>query len=201
MDIFDKYKSKRIFKSLALIDFFKDEMWQEDLIAVLTECFERSVNYEDALGNLEGILNEKGLKAFRTRYAKYKSAHKRRTDKKIVEVSQDILEQMTRLMAASGAETYDELFERLLDKTDVKISNILLTLPNHAGFNILFNNLPKEMQTQFSLKLESVYTKGFADGVNAIPHDLRKKQHIEENVNKALDENIGRFRQELLADE
>lgn len=78
---FEVYKDKKVYRSLASKDFIKSNYHDCDMYLLVEECFSDAETYSDSLSSLSNILNQTGVRAYRARFAKYKSSLKTKSEK------------------------------------------------------------------------------------------------------------------------
>ena len=119
--MFEKYKDRRVYKSLNIVENFSQEFTAysaEERMSLLDRAFISSSDYRTVLEKLEKVLNQKGIQTFRGRFKKYKYAHKDKTEvikSKTIRLSPDIHDDLIEVKSKLGCDSHDEVIELLIE--------------------------------------------------------------------------------------
>lgn len=198
MDSYKKYVDRQTYKSLAVSDFFnQQELNESQMRQQLKQVFERCSDYKSVCIELKLLLNDKGLKKFRTRYKTFKSNLSSNKSFKI-DISQENGERLSKLRQNYGGPSktdipYDMIITELLDRKEDVLRDYLKDIQQAPDLTDVLAALSYQDRKRMLNQIMNLMTEAFVSGVNSVALDHRKKKAQQ----TSFEQNIKQWQQDM----
>lgn len=187
--MFDKYKTERVYLSLADTRYFKPAYHGQNLTAILDDAFATASQLSDAITMLSDPLSKLGMTTLKQRFAKYKYSQTKRKSKPTIQISESNLHTLKRLKSRHGFDSLDDTIDFLLDDSNdwlMALSGELHT-PN---FDTIYAKAPYKIKQAIELKLTEVATHYHELGRRSVAVYAKKRNQSDAKAKEALDESL-----------